>query len=634
VPCLWGVVIGALGLGLLDVFRADQRVPEAPSAWVLLAAWAVASGTSLLLGGAFFGLRGSLARRLPERRRWLLGLCDGLAFGFCGLVLEDMATVGLPTRVALCLGLGLGAALLSLLPRFPAALWLLASVLALLAAEWLPPREKSCSRLALDMLALGSFAVAFRGWRERSPAAAPDAPSAGVWVFLILLVSAPLALLRSNAVRGFVYEYGAHTRAFLPERLDPHALVSAWLGHAGAESKRRPLGTVHCRDLQPGERHRLEPFVPSALSAGAAGADVLLLSFDALRWDHADAIPRVWQELEPAVHFSRAVAPAPRTMNAFAALLRGVPARALSENLKRTIGDGLAPTLAEVLVRRGYRAVQVPTHRYFGRGKAINTGFELVVTPDFKATREKQGKAYPIVRAETALATALDVARQTEQPLLLWVHLMEGHEPYRWTGGQGPATPAGQRHAFADLDPLAADFLREYRAARSSRPLVIAVFGDHGEEFGEHGGKFHSTSVYGEQVRAALALHAPGLVSQWIEAPVAHASLPATVLDLLGMAPVASFSEPTLLPCLHDSERCPDLAVSQLIALGRAIGYTFDRYRLVVDPKRDTLRLFDTDSDPLERRDLAAREPGLVDALSERARRFDAEHCLPDPARE
>ncbi len=632
-------MIAVLALGLLDVWRASERVPEPPAAWVLPAAWAVSAGAALSLAGTFFLLRRALTRRLPLRSRAAVtGFCDGLAFGCLGLVLEDIASVSVPLRMAAAVALGLGAALLASAPRFPPWVWWLGSALALLGAEWLPAREKPWLRLVLDTFAIGAFAVAFAAGNERRSPAEESAPSAGMpfgnRLLLGALVLAPIVLLRLPAVRGFSYEYAAHTLAFLPHGLDPSRRISAWLDRQAADTPRPRLGNVRCSELSDGERQGPEPYRPSPLSGSARGADVLLLSFDALRWDHADAIPLVWQELEPAVHFGRAVTPAPRTVNSFAALLRGVPSRALSESQRSRAGGSQAPTLAEVLVRHGYRAVQVPTHRYFGRGRPVNTGFELVFTEGFADTRKKQGKAYPIVRAEVALAAALEVASHTVQPLLLWVHLMEGHEPYRWRGGQGPATPDGQRHAYSDLDPIAAQFLRDFRLARQGRPAVIAVFGDHGEEFGEHGGKFHSTSVYSEQVRAALALHAPGVSSGWIQSPVAHASLPATVVDWLGLPPVASFSEPSLLGCMAEPARCPDLAVSQLIARGRSIGYTFERHRLLVDPEHDTVRLFDSGSDPLERRDLAAREPALLAKLSERARRFDRENCLPDTADE
>ena len=300
--------------------------------------------------------------------------------------------------------------------------------------------------------------------------------------------------------------------------------------------------------------------------------------------------------------------------------MRGVPSRFVaSQKAARE-----QPTIAEVLKGHGYRAVQVPTHRYFAPGRSMNAGFELSLTAEFPETKRRR-----IVPADSALKRGLEIARTTAQPLLLWVHLMEGHEPYRWRGGQGPFAAEGQRRAFRELEASVVAFLREYRRARAGRPVVVAVFGDHGEEFGEHGGRYHSTRVYAEQVRVAFALAAPGVPAAQLDAPVSLSSLPATVLDLLGLPLPRSVTEPSLLGCIAAREQCPDVAVSQMLVFGSWVGYTFERHRLIVDPEHDIERVYDSATDPLEQNDLAPSEPALLDTLRERAHAFDRACCIP-----
>jgi arylsulfatase A-like enzyme len=299
--------------------------------------------------------------------------------------------------------------------------------------------------------------------------------------------------------------------------------------------------------------------------------------------------------------------------------LRGVPARTVPD---RKSNENRS-TLGEVLRRRGYRAVQVPTHRFFAERYWANDGFELAVTEEFATVKERR-----IVRAEPVLKKGLELARSTEGPLFLWIHLMEGHEPYYWRGGYGPRTAESQRRAFRDLDRPAAEFIREFRRNRAGRNVVVAVFGDHGEEFGEHGTVYHSTSVYAEQVRSVFALAAPGLASSRVDAPVTLAALPATVLDLIDEKPVPSFTEPSLLGCIAAREACPDLAVSQMIVFGAWTGYTFERHRLLANPEFGIERLYDSATDPLEQRDLAKSEPELLETLRARAREFDRQHCV------
>ncbi|HEX6765661.1 MAG TPA: sulfatase-like hydrolase/transferase [Polyangiaceae bacterium] len=604
----FGVLAVSAGLALLDVSRACFRAPEAPGALAVVGSWLGAWGTILTLAGPLLGTRFFLSTRLGGRAKPFLGAFDGFAFGAVGLLLEDMATVAIGVRVGVSVALSVVGALAGLVmvrrPRHGALLLLLIGFCALGYGETLAPRQTPWLRFALDVLSIGTLGAAWA--RTRLPA--PTLTWSGAVGVLVVAVGHANYEL-SRAVRGFLFDYAPHAQTF----------------HFWSSEAARPLGAAACQDKAPET-----PSVRTRLSGGAANADVLIVSFDAMRWDHASSIPEVWNELRPAVRFSRAVAPAPRTTDSFPALFRGIPSRLLPTGAKnRALTKSAQPTLAEVLVARGYRAVQVPTHRYFEPSQGLNTGFELAFTSDFGITRTKRGNAYPIIRADAALARALEIARTTEGPLFLWVHLMEGHEPYRWRGGEGPATKEAQLRAYHDLDRPVAAFIREFRALRKNRESVVAVFGDHGEEFGEHGGRYHSTTVYAEQVRAALAIHAKGFVERSVDRPVSHAALPATILDLLGFPVPPSFREPSLLGCIENDEQCPRVAVSQMVTMGRSVGYTFERYRLLVEPRGDVLRLFDSDRDPLEKHDLAPAEPALLETLAERARAFDRAYCIP-----
>src|SRR6185503_12427125 len=63
---------------------------------------------------------------------------------------------------------------------------------------------------------------------------------------------------------------------------------------------------------------------------------------------------------------------------------------------------------------------------------------------------------------------------------------------------------------------------------RERRPnAVVIVAADHGEEFAEHGGRYHGTTVYEEQVRVPLVVSAPGLL------PPHRVSAPVQLVDLL-----------------------------------------------------------------------------------------------------
>jgi hypothetical protein len=598
-----GVLLSAVLLGLADLAHACARIPEMPTLPVLASAWVVSTGALVGVGLPLLFAHRAAWYASPRKFRPLLAALEGLVLGALALLVEDHPSIRSAFRQAATVVVaGAGASFALLLERWPRILRVFAAVGGCVLLVWVESLTGRWSRpwlrIVVDVVFMGACAAAWAHFRPK-----PASPRAALVAVASFAVAAPVGVWFVPALRGVVYEYGAHARAPI-----------TWASALDLRGTR--LGNVDC---EKGRRPVAEALKPSRLSGSAEGADVLFVSFDAMRWDHENVIPEVWRELGTRVSFSRAVSPAPRTEHAFGALLRGVPVRQLPN---RKAAESF-PTIAQVLATHGYRTVQVPTHRYFAARFWHHAGFELVFTSDFTT------KPKTIVPAESALKKALDVTRATTKPLLLWVHLMEGHDPYFWRGGEGPPTLEGQRHAFRDLDARVAAFIREFRQIRAGRKTIIFVFGDHGEEFGEHGSWFHSTSVYAEQVRTVLALSAPGVANGRVEAPVTLASLPATVIDLLGLKSVPSFTEPSLLSCVEARDQCPEMAVSQMLIFGRWIGYTFERHRLLADPEHDIERLYDSTTDPLEQRDLAPSEPALLAKLRERGREFDRKNCVP-----
>jgi hypothetical protein len=364
--------------------------------------------------------------------------------------------------------------------------------------------------------------------------------------------------------------------------------------------------------------------------------DVLLLSLDALRWDLVSELPKLREALGPHVELSRAVSPAPRTIHALASMLRGRALRQVRLQARADAEGGVVeldpwPTLGEVLSRHGVRAVFVPTHRYLRPEAGVTRGFEILMPRGFERVGSPAILPFtprPIVEARIALSVLAHAIRTTSRPLAAWVHLMETHEPYRWgSGGQyGPPTLDGQRRAVRALDRPLAQLVRDFRTTRGSRSVVI-VFGDHGEEFGEHRGRYHSSSVYAEQVRVTLLLAAPGLPAGQQDAPVSLASVTPTVLELLGITPPPSMTAPSLASALAGSSAWPTLAVSELRFAGLTrVGYTGPRYRYIHDPVHRIEELYDSQRDPLEQRDLAPRRPGELAHMRKLAREWDEGH--------
>jgi hypothetical protein len=438
-----------------------------------------------------------------------------------------------------------------------------------------------------------------------------------------LVVAAPIIARRSAHAHTLLIGYSTHARV--------HAQAAAGWFLPKPRKGRDRLGRRACK-REPDCKSKQAP--SSRLSGSGKGADILLLSSDALRWDQAHAVQGTLDELGTHTRFHTAVSPGVRTVHSLGAFLRGRPVRQVPFVASAARNGALKPsateTVASVLVRNGYRAVLAPTHRFLTASYGVASGFEELIDG------QNEGDGKPRLRGrvplETALEQLLSAAAQTDQPLLAWAHALETHEPYTWPGGSGPATLAGQRRAAEGVSQTWVAFLRKFQVARGTRPLIVAVFADHGEEFGEHGGQHHSSSVHAEQVRVTFALKAPGLPAQDVRAPVSLSALPATLFDLVGIETPCTFTVPSLLPCLADTAQCPELAVSELIPFTssdkRLIGYTSADHRLLYDRSHHITKLFDSRDDPYERRDIINERPDLAREMRRKAQAWDTEFCV------
>jgi len=141
------------------------------------------------------------------------------------------------------------------------------------------------------------------------------------------------------------------------------------------------------------------------------------------------------------------------------------------------------------------------------------------------------------------------------------------------------------------------------------------VTADHGEEFGEHGGRYHGTTVYDEQVRVPLVVVGPGVrPGQGVATVVQTIDLLPTALSALGIPRPARLRGRDLGALLAgDPEARGE---------GRAFVETDDYElmasgpdRLVCERRAAACALYRPGDDPLERRDHSADDPARFDAM-------------------
>ena len=269
-----------------------------------------------------------------------------------------------------------------------------------------------------------------------------------------------------------------------------------------------------------------------AASFNLTDRDLLLISIDAVRADHVGCYgyvrpttPHIDALAAEGVRFEHAYCATPHTSYSVTSLMTGKYMRPL---LLQGAGQD-SDTWAGLLRRYGYRTAGFYPPALFFIDARHFEGFRDRYL-DFEYRKFEFLEGPPRVR-QVAKYLALQPATQR---LFVWVHLFGPHEPYE----AHPEYPFGDRDMDRyDSEIAAADATVGQLVAlfRRQRPQgVVVVTSDHGEEFGDHGGRYHGTTVYEEQVRVPLVVSAPELLQpRAIREPVQTIDLLPTVLAAL-----------------------------------------------------------------------------------------------------
>jgi arylsulfatase A-like enzyme/uncharacterized membrane protein YbhN (UPF0104 family) len=320
----------------------------------------------------------------------------------------------------------------------------------------------------------------------------------------------------------------------------------------------------------------LENVASARTSAPEGAPNVLFIVVDTLRADHLPAYgyergrtPNLDRFAEDAVRFDWAFANASWTRPSFASILTGRYASSHGVMGKPDALPDEVVTMPEVLRDGGYRTAGYVTNFNVGPYFNFQQGFdeyaflepEFVLGADdsaaklllvqalrqgierFRAARGsvEPGTAYQ--DAETVnrhVVSYLDRAQQQPgSPFFLFVGYMDPHDPYfpHPYDGTGYARAAHQ-HPRLDEAPRLRELydgeitywdeqfgrlIDDLRRRGLYDDMMIVITSDHGEEFGEHGGFWHGTTLYDEQVRVPLFVKLPRNaragthVSHWVQ---------------------------------------------------------------------------------------------------------------------
>ncbi len=327
--------------------------------------------------------------------------------------------------------------------------------------------------------------------------------------------------------------------------------------------------------------------------------DVVLITVDAMRADRLTprTAPNLSALAATGVVFDRAYTQVPHTSFSIATLLTGKYVYALS-----ALGLDAAShvTLPEVLKRERYKTA------------AFYPPSVFTIDRDRLRPMEDSRYGFEYVKYEY-----LDAAARTDQVIhfletehppraFVWVHYFEPHEPYE----RHPGPFAGARDSLGLYDGevhfVDAEVARLIAYLRRTRPhALVIVAADHGEEFGEHGGRYHGTTLYEEQVRVPLvfaALDGTALAAHHVAAPVGLVDVAPTILSLLGILPSAKMRGRDLGPWLLPTPPPASAHGPVFGEIDRQKMIIDGNHKLVCDLSTDACSAFDLAADAAERK--------------------------------
>lgn len=566
-----------------------------------------ASALACWVGVVFVGhIVGRVSARLvlkPMTRAAIGGVAGGVVFGV--LAWESAGGRRVESyRIVVSLGAALfcGWAIRRLLIRWQGGTWefrlapLLLAATGLLAADaWVLHRLYPGFHLALVLAALGLYC------------AASFAGDSGPWVArsTALLLGVGLTTLALTAVVAFGRTGNGR---FVAERYA--ALTGKVLLSFPAEAEEEP--SVE------------DPSADTLALRGEASSgpdwrerDVLLISVDALRADAVTSVrmPNLAQLADRGVVFERAYTPTPHTSYALSSLLTGKfvrPVMALPGEAREH------PSLAGLLRDYGYRtAAFYPPAIFFVDAARFGT----LASDGFDFEYRKTMFAPAAARVAQLRRYLDELEGGTDRRVFAWVHLFEPHEPYDPPEEFRRGESARQRYdgEVAAADAAIGDLVRVFRQERPDGVVVITA--DHGEEFGEHGGYHHGTTLYEEQVAVPLIWNAEGLQPRRVSAPAELVDIATTVLSALGIPLDARMRGDDLGGLLlHEDAQAPAYAFADV---GEERMAADSRYKLICGP-RTACQLYDLEADPGERQNIVESEPEVAARLRGALRTFAA----------
>jgi hypothetical protein len=354
--------------------------------------------------------------------------------------------------------------------------------------------------------------------------------------------------------------------------------------------------------------HRIDQDTADRIASVASRYPTILILLDTLRADRVGKprFPNLARLASESIRFDRAYSPATRTTWAMPAIATGwvLPRRSDPTIAERLQGAGKTTALVSLdFVLK----VLAGKFRQGDPVFAMERGFDTLEIVPGKLIHPGLGKRSIEWSADEITRRTFSLLDRPQPPDFLWVHYFDLHQ---WHSGSLGSNEQGVDRYDAVLEALDEEIGHILERADQVNLILTS---DHGEGLGEHNRLYHGWYLHRELVHVPLMIRVPGIPPASVSAPVSLTDLVPTILHLAGLSGNDTPPPRSLLGLvgLPDPGPRPPIAMFESLEWSVVDG----KWRLIFSPRSGALRLYDTEVDPLETRNIAMEEPDTRDQL-------------------
>jgi hypothetical protein len=321
----------------------------------------------------------------------------------------------------------------------------------------------------------------------------------------------------------------------------------------------------------------------------AWSGDVLLVVVDTLRFDDSQAsgFPNLNRMANEGVNFTRAYSTASFTSNAMMGHLGAMLPTALPmtwvhrmNGYPAEVPRGLPAMLRDAGFDTAFAGGFLDSENHYFSEETYGNGFRLLGRLGSTVT--------PAAVVDKALSQWSELDARGNR--FMNVHFMSVHN-YR------PGDREGYRERIATLD---AELGRLFEGVGPNTRILLTS--DHGEEFGEHGGLTHASSLFEEQLRIPLMVMGPGLEPKRVDTLTSSLAIMPTLVAMLRLEGLPDGAQMYL--CVDQSQgECRDMPAPMTLELQdlHFHGLVQGKLKIIRDLRRGVLVYYDLEQDPQEK---------------------------------